>query len=119
MISQKEEPEGPADELEENREVNHHLKTQLEEAKRIEEIVKIQLKKKEETIRKLEMDVVGFRKKCEKNETFVKFKESSVVLDKILDCQISPLDKIGLGYMKDKEKYEDDTWSSKTPESSP
>ena len=40
LISQKEEPEDPAEEL---REVNHDLKTQLEEAKRIEEILKIQL----------------------------------------------------------------------------
>ena len=36
LISQKEEPENPTQELEENREFNHDLKTQLEEAKRIE-----------------------------------------------------------------------------------
>ena len=34
LISQKEESEKPAQELEETREVNHDLKTQLEEAKR-------------------------------------------------------------------------------------
>ena len=36
LISQKEEPENPGQELEETREVNHDLKTQLEEAKRTE-----------------------------------------------------------------------------------
>ena len=36
LISQKENPEEPAEELEETREVNRYLKTQLEEAKRIE-----------------------------------------------------------------------------------
>ena len=40
-------------------------------------------------------------------------------LDNILDFQISPLDKTGLGYKKNKEKSEDDTWSPKTPEAGP
>ena len=57
----------------------------------------------------MEMEVVGLRKKGEKNDAFVKFKDSSVVLDKILDCQRSPCDKIGLGFKKDKEKSKDDT----------
>ena len=65
------------------------------------------------------MEVVGLRKKYEKNDAFVKFKDNSVVLDKILDCQRSPCDKTGLGYKKDKEKPEDDTWSPKTPEAGP
>ena len=62
----------------------------------------------------MEMELVGLGKKGEKNEAFVKFKDSLVVLDKILDFQRSPLDKTGLGYKKDKEKYEYDTWSLKT-----
>ena len=36
LISQKEEPQEPAEELEETREFKHNLKTQLEESKRIE-----------------------------------------------------------------------------------
>ena len=59
------------------------MKTWLEEAKRIEEILKIQLKEKEETFQKLEMEVVGLRKKGENNESFVKVKDNSVVLDNI------------------------------------
>ena len=50
LVSQKEEPEEHAKEFEETREVNHDLKTQLGEAKRIQKIMKIQLEEKEETI---------------------------------------------------------------------
>ena len=57
----------------------------MEEAKRIEEILKIQLEEKEETIHNLEMEVVGLRKKGEKNESFFKFKNDLVVLDKIFN----------------------------------
>ena len=68
----------------------------------IEEILKNQLEEKEKTIHKLEMEVVGLRKKGEKNEYFFKFKESTFVLDKILDFQRYPCDKTGLGYKKEK-----------------
>ena len=61
------------------------------------------------------MEVVGIRKKSEKNDALVKFKDNSVFLDKILDCQRSPLEKNGLGYKKDKGKSKDDTWFPKTP----
>ena len=105
--------------LEEAREANHDLKTQLEEAKRTEEILKRQLEEKEETVHKLEMEVVGLRKKGKKNEALVKLQDSSIVLDKILDCQRSPLDKTGISYKKNKEKSEDDTWSPKTPVAGP
>ena len=43
LISQKEEPEQHVEDLEETREFDHDLKTQLEESKRIEEMMKIQL----------------------------------------------------------------------------
>ena len=61
------------------------------------------------------MEVVGLRTEGEKNVDFFKFKDSLGVLDKILDFQIYPCDKNGLGYKKEKEKYEDETWSPKTP----
>ena len=67
----------------------------------------------------MEMEVVGLRKKGENNEDFFKFKDSSNVLDKILDFQISPCDNTGLGYKKEKEKSEDSTWSPKTLEAGP
>ena len=118
LINQKEEQEdhdNDLEELEKTKEANHDLKTRLEEAKRIEEILKNQLEENEQTIQRLEMEVVGLRKKGEKNDAFVKFKDSSVVLDKILDCQRSPCDKTSLGYKKEKEKSKDDTWSLKSP----
>ena len=46
------------------------------------------------------MEVVGLRKKGEKNEAFFKFKDNSYVLYKIFDFQISPCDKTGLVYKK-------------------
>ena len=65
------------------------------------------------------MEVVGIRKKGEKNKYFAKFKDSSVVLDKILDFQTSPCDKTGLGYKKEGEKSKDSAWSPKTQEAGP
>ena len=100
LTSQKEEQEEhgkDSKELEETRKANHDLKTHLEESKRIEEILKDQLEEKEQAIQKLEMEVVGLRKKGEKVDAYVNFKDSSVVLDKILDCQRYSCDKIGFG----------------------
>ena len=71
------------------------------------------------TNQKHEFEMVNLRKKIEKSKHHEKFNSSSVMLDKILDCQRSPLDKTGLGYKKNKEKFEDDTWSLKTPEAGP
>ena len=65
------------------------------------------------------MEVVGLRNKGEKNDGFVKFKDNLDVLDKILDCKIFPCDKTSLGYKKKREKYEDGTWSPRTPEAGP
>ena len=65
------------------------------------------------------MEVVCFRNKIEKSNNHVKFNSGSVILDKILDCQISPFDKYCLGYKKEEEKYEGGTWSTKTLEDGP
>ena len=48
------------------------LKTQLEEAKEIEEDLKIQLIKKEETCHMLELEVINLKKKNEKTKATVK-----------------------------------------------
>jgi hypothetical protein len=42
------------------------LKTQLEELKRIEKVVRSQLKEKEENYNKLEVEIVSLRKELEK-----------------------------------------------------
>jgi predicted nuclease with TOPRIM domain len=106
-ISQEKEKKKEDDELsrsladlEEIRESNVNLKTQLEEAKRREEVVKNQLNEREESCHKLEAEVVHLRKKVEKSNTHVKFMNNSTILDDILDSQRSPNDKYGLGYNK-------------------
>ena len=88
-------------ELEETKATNIRLKTQVEEARRIEETLKDQLDEKDRTCHKLEMEVIDLRKKDEKNDVHAKFKNSSTILGEILDCQRSPFDKIGLGYNKE------------------
>jgi hypothetical protein len=107
-ISQAKEEKKEDDELSRNladlkelRESNVNLKTQLEEAKRREEVVRNQLNKRVESCHKLEEEVVNLRKKVEKSNTQVKFLNNSMTLDEILDSQRSPNDKSGLGYNKE------------------
>jgi hypothetical protein len=71
-----------------------HLKTQIEEAKRIEELLKNQINEKEESCCKLEDENVDLRKKVEKSN---KFLNSSLILDEILESQRSSYDKSGFG----------------------
>ena len=44
---------------------------------------------------------------------------SLVISNKTLDCQRYSCDKIGLDYKKEREKYEDDSWSPNSPEACP
>ena len=60
---------------------------------------------KEKTYQKLEMEAVDLKKKDKKSDAYVKFNNSSVILDEILDCQKSPFDKYGLSYKKEGGKY--------------
>ena len=83
------------DEISKNFETIVHLKTQIEEAKRIEELLKIQINEKEESCCKLEAEIVDLRKKVEKSN---KFLNSSRILDEILESQRPPCDKLGVGY---------------------
>ena len=87
------------------------MKTQLEEAKRIEEVLKDKLDEKEEQCKKLEMEVVGLGKTSKKSNACVKFRNKSIILDEILDYQRSPFDKSGLGCSWRKEKSLADTWT--------
>ena len=97
--------------LEEERWVNADLKVQLEEAKRTEDVTKFQLEEKERENQRLEMEVVGLRKKIEKSKDHVKFNESSVILDEILKCQRLSSDKSGLGFKKEEDKLKEVLWS--------
>jgi hypothetical protein len=78
------------------------LKTQLEEEKKIEEVVRIQLKEKEENYEKLEAEINSLRMEIEKtNNQFsrsLKFGKRIEILHDILSYQMSPFIKTGLGY---------------------
>jgi predicted RNase H-like nuclease (RuvC/YqgF family) len=102
------------DEISKNLEVNLHLNTQIEESKRIEELLKNKLNEKEESCHKLEAEVVDIRKKVDKSN---KFLNSSTILNEILDSQRSPNDKSVLGYNKEATHVEAST--SKKHEVSP
>jgi hypothetical protein len=59
------------DEINKSFETIVHLKTQIEEAKRIEELLKIQINEKEDSCCKLEAEIVDLRKKVEKSNRFL------------------------------------------------
>jgi hypothetical protein len=86
-----------------------HLKTQIEEAKRIEELLKIQINEKEESCCKLEAEIVDLIKKVEKSK---KFLNRSRILDEILESQRPSCEKSGLGY-KGEDKHAIESTSKK------
>jgi hypothetical protein len=59
------------DEIRKSFETIVHLNTKIEEAKRIEELLKIQINEKEESCCKLEAKIVDLRKKVEKSNKFL------------------------------------------------
>jgi hypothetical protein len=83
------------DEISKSFETIVHLKTQIEEAKRIEELLKNQINEKEESCCKLEAEIFDLRKKVENSN---KFLNSSRILYETLESQRSSCDKSGLGY---------------------
>ena len=80
------------------------LKIQLEEAKGTKEVVRSQLKGKEEICEKLEYEIVSLWKELEKPTTqlniSLKLEKSAKILDDIINCQRSLFINIGLGYDK-------------------
>jgi hypothetical protein len=94
------------DEISKSFETIVHLKTQIEEAKRIEELLKIQINEKEESCCKLEAEIVDLRKKVENSN---KFLNSSRIVDEILQSQRSSCDKSGLGYKEENTHVEVNT----------
>jgi len=75
------------------------LKTELEEKNMIIDTLQIQLDEKEQSLEKLEGEIVGLRKEIEKTKALnLKFVKGSETLDEIINVQRFPLIKIGLGY---------------------
>jgi len=102
------------DEIRKSFETIVHLKTKIEEAKRIEKLLKIQINEKEDLCCKLESKIVDLRKKVEKSN---KFLNSSIILDEILESERAPCDESGLGYKGEDTHVE--ASSSKKHEVSP
>jgi hypothetical protein len=73
------------DEINKSFEIIVHLKTQIEESKIIEELLKNQINEKEESCCKLEDEIVDLGKNVEKLN---KFLNNSRIFDEILESQI-------------------------------
>jgi hypothetical protein len=77
---------------------------QLQEEKRTKEVVRIELKERDENFEKMKYEIVSLRKELEKTTAqlnrSLKFGKCIEILDDIIKFQISPLIKTGLGYDK-------------------
>ena len=81
------------------------LISELEEAKRTEEELKYLLDEKEKSCQNLEIEMVDLKRKVEANNNVHDgLKNNSIILDKIVDSQKSPFDKIGIRYKKEEEQ---------------
>ena len=69
------------DEIRKSFETIVHLKIQIEEAKRVEELLKNQINENEESCHKLEAEVVDLRNKVEKSNKFLNI---SLILNEIM-----------------------------------
>jgi hypothetical protein len=81
------------------------LKLELEEAKKVEEVLKQQLAKSRSSCEQLEEEVVTFKKELEKYQAWYNRNISSIKaseeLNNILNRQRPPQNKSGLGYEED------------------
>ena len=61
--------------------------------------------------------MVDLKRKVEgNNNAHDRLKNSSIILDEILDSQKSPFDKTGLGYKREAKQSRVRTWILKNPE---
>jgi hypothetical protein len=79
-----------------------NLKVQLKEERRMEEVVRIQLNKKEENYEEIEFEIVSLRMEPEKTtinlNRSLNFEKITEILDHIINCKRSPFIKTSLGY---------------------
>ena len=88
----------------------------MDEAKRTKDAMNFQLEEKEKENQRLEMEIVGLRKKIEQLKYHVKLNEILVILDEILKCQNLSSGKSGLGFKKEEDKLKEVFWSPRTLE---
>jgi hypothetical protein len=74
------------------------LKTELEETKRIEEVILKQLNDKKKNCEKLEVEIVVLKRELEKGKNHLGFENNSKNLKNILTSKISPSNKTVFGY---------------------
>jgi hypothetical protein len=74
------------------------LKTQLHEAKIIEEFILKQLNNREHDYENLEAEIVLLKREIEKEKKQSRFENNSKILNDILNSQRLPSNKIGIGY---------------------
>jgi hypothetical protein len=87
--------------LEETKKIIIILKIQLEE------VVKIQIKEKEETFEKLGYEVVSLKEELKKSNSQLKFENSTETLNDILSCHRSPFIKTSRGYNENHNTHEE------------
>ena len=78
------------------------MKTQLQEVKKIEDDLDLQLKKRIQEYERLKEEVTHLRKKLDEDSIKSKFENSTKTLDDNLSMQRPSSDKNGLGYGKEK-----------------
>ena len=79
------------------------MKNPLQEAKRIEEDLVLQIENKNQYFERLEAEIILVRKKLDEKIVQTNFEYISITLDDILSIQAPLNDKIGLGYDKEKK----------------
>ena len=102
MLDYKEEQKSREEEvsksIKKTKQIIVDLKTQLQEAKIIEEILSKRLNDKKQNCEKLEAKIVLLRRKLEKGTNLSKLESSSKILDDILNNQTPSSNKVGPGY---------------------
>jgi hypothetical protein len=88
--------------IKETGKVINDLKTQLQEAKIIEEVILKQLNDREQDCENLEAEIILLKGEIEKEKKQSRFENSSKILNDIINSQRSPSNKTGLGYDQNK-----------------
>jgi len=80
--------------IKESEQIIIDLKTQLQEARRNEEVLNKQLNEKQQDCKNIEIEIVELKRELEKGDNQSRFENSSKILNGIINSQISPNDKI-------------------------
>ena len=79
------------------------MEAQLLDAKRIEEDLNLHHKRRIQESKRLEEEIIQFKKKLDEGSINSKFENNSRILDDILKSQRSSSDRSGLGFNKEKK----------------